>query len=296
LARFEEVVDDRFQSLSRLTPSDKRDHEAWSVRFRPTFLKESLAGLRSVDALVEVIAYDLSLPYQFTRIAQVLAAEDRVDEALEWVARGESAFGEADPQLADLAADLHGRAGHHGQAGQIAWQRFTASPSLATYQRLQGFASVAGDWPERREAAVEVLRAEPTIATRLPGPQPSWTNPRGHSTLVEVLLWEDDSEAAWQAANFGGCTSSLWLDLARARAQEHPADAVPVLQKEILRAIEGAKRSAYNAGATLADELRGYAERAGQSDEFSAWIRRVRRENVRRRALQDEFDIARLPR
>jgi hypothetical protein len=45
--------------------------------------------------------------------------------------------------------------------------------------------------------------------------------------------------------------------VARARARQHPADAIPVLEQETLRAIEGAKRSAYRAAAEPAKELRG---------------------------------------
>ena len=66
--------------------------------------------------------------------------------------------------------------------------------------------------------------------------------------------------------------------------------------QEILNAIGGAKRSAYHAAAELGRELRDYAERADQSVEFTAWIRTVCSGNARRRALQDEFDLARLPR
>src|ERR1022692_341317 len=51
--------------------------------------------------------------------------------------------------------------------------------------------------------------------------------PAGHAGLVEVLLWEDDVDAAWQAAQHGGCTRQRWLDLARARAKERPIDAIP---------------------------------------------------------------------
>ena len=109
-------------------------------------------------------------------------------------------------------------------------------------------------------------------------------------------MWEGDIDAAWQAAQHGGCTRRRWLEVARARAGQHPADAIPVLEQETLRAIEGANRSAYRAAAKLAKELRGYAERAGKSAEFAAWIRTVRTDNTRRRALQNEFDLAHLPR
>ena len=127
-------------------------------------------------------------------------------------------------------------------------------------------------------------------------PGPFWAEPPGHSILVEVLLWEGDTDAAWDAAQHGGCTRRHWLEVARARAGQHPADAIPVLEQEILHTIEGAKRSAYRAAAELAKELRGYAERADQTAEFAAWIGKVRTDNTRRRALQNEFDLACLPR
>ncbi|HUY47414.1 MAG TPA: hypothetical protein VMV92_17070 [Streptosporangiaceae bacterium] len=224
----------------------------------------------------------------------MLAAADWVDEALDWLSRGRAAFGDGDRRLADLAADLHHRAGRHGQATDIAWERFTAGPSLSMYQRLHEFAVAAGDWPDRRQAALELLRAQPTVGAARSGPL--WAQPPGHSILVEVLLWEEDADAAWEAAQHGGCTRRHWLAVARARAGQHPADAIPVLEQEILHTIEGAKRSAYRAAAELAKELRGYAERADRSAEFAAWIRKVRTDNTRRRALQNEFDLARLPR
>jgi len=294
LARFEAIVDEQFKKLPGLAPGDERGTGSWSKRFRPTFLKESLAALRGADEVVEVIAHDLASPYQFLRAAEVLAADDRVDEALEWLSRGRAAFGDADARLADMAADLHHRAGRHGQAADIAWQRFTTGPSLGAYQRLHEFAAAAGDWPERRKAALELLRAQPIAGAARPGP--SWAQPPGDSILVEVLMWEGDIDAAWQAAQHGGCTRRHWLEVARARAGQHPADAIPVLEQETLRAIEGAKRSAYHAAAELAKELRGYAERADRSAEFTAWIRTIRTDNARRRALQNEFDLAHLPR
>jgi hypothetical protein len=55
-------------------------------------------------------------------------------------------------------------------------------------------------------------------------------------------------------------------------------------------------RPAYQAATQLAKELRGYAHRAGRLDGFDEWIRQVRADNARRRALQDEFTSAGLPR
>jgi uncharacterized Zn finger protein len=261
------AVDEQFQKLSRLVPGDEESTDSWFERFRPGFLKESLAALRGADDVVQVIAHNLSSPYQFFRAAEMLAAADRMDEALDWLSRGRAAFGDDDARLADLGADLHHQAGRHVPAADLAWQRFTAHPSLGTYQRLHEFATAAGDWPQRREAALELLRAQPTAGEARPGP--AWAQPPGHSLLVEVLRWEGDPDAAWQAAKHGGCTRRHWLQVAGACAGQHPADAIPIFQKEILNAVQGAKRSAYHAAAELAKELCGYAERRP--------VRRIRR-------------------
>jgi hypothetical protein len=297
LAAFESVVDEEFLKLPRLAPEEGRDLAFRSERYRPTHLKESLAALRGPDAVVEVIAHDLSAPYRFLRAAEVLAEAGRDDDALDWLARGSAAFegsDRPDARLGEFAADLHHRNGRHGQAAEIAWEQFRARPELAGYQRLHDFASAAGEWAERRTAAVQLLRARPVAGE--PDPRSMLWVPLGHSTLVEVLMWEDDIEAAWEAAHHGGCTRYLWLALARRRAAEKPADAIPVLQREILAAVGRVERAGYREGAELAKELRGYAERAGKSEEFTTWILGVRRDNVRRPALQDEFSRAGLPR
>jgi hypothetical protein len=70
---------------------------------------------------------------------------------------------------------------------------------------------------------------------------------------------------------------------------------MPVLRREVLAAIEGANRGAYQVGASLAKELRGYAKRAGRLDGCDEWLRQVRADNKRRRALQEEFTRAGLP-
>jgi uncharacterized Zn finger protein len=251
--------------------------------------------LRGPDAVIEVIAHDLSSPYYFLEAAQVLAEAGRDSEALEWIARGEAAFERRDRRLADFAAEVHDRAGRPGMAADLSWQQFTAEPNLQDYQRLQAFSTAAGDWPERRARALELLGSLPP-QTELTSAAVAWPQPAGHTVLVEVLLWEGDVDAAWAAAQHGGCRRSQWLTLARARASQHPADAIPVLQREVRWTLNGANRAAYKAAAQLAAELESYAERAGSSQDFAAWIRQVRGENLRRPALQDEFDRAKLPR
>jgi uncharacterized Zn finger protein len=142
----------------------------------------------------------LSSPYQFWRAAHALVEEGRIEDALGWLERGQAAYPDSpDSRLAELAADLHARAGRPEAATGIAWQQFAERPSLSGYQRLHTFATAAGTWVQRREQALEVLRAQPKASASnadVPRPRPAWGEPAGHSVLVDVLMWENDIDGA----------------------------------------------------------------------------------------------------
>jgi phytoene/squalene synthetase len=78
---------------------------------------------------------------------------------------------------------------------------------------------------------------------------------------VHVLLWEGEVEAAWRAAHDGGCAEGLWPVLARCRAEQHPADAIPVLRRHVDEVIASGKRDAYERAADLITELGTYHDR-----------------------------------
>ena len=46
-----------------------------------------------------------------------------------------------------------------------------------------------------------------------------WQHSPDHSQLVEIFLWEENYEEAWQEASAGGCSEYLWLQLADAIAK-----------------------------------------------------------------------------
>jgi hypothetical protein len=158
-------------------------------------------GCHSGDIVPGVVhAHDLSSPYQFWRAAHALVEEGRIEDALGWLERGQAAYPDSpDSRLAELAADLHARAGRPEAATGIAWQQFAERPSLSGYQRLHTFATAAGTWVQRREQALEVLRAQPKASASnadVPRPRPAWGEPAGHSVLVDVLMWENDIDGA----------------------------------------------------------------------------------------------------
>lgn len=93
----------------------------------------------------------------------------------------------------------------------------------------------------------------------------------------------------------GGCPDQVWLRLARVRAETHPADAIPVLQRAADQAIKFGKRDTYRTAAGLLAEAKKLAARCRQEAEFRDHMVALREAHRAKRALREELDRARLP-
>ena len=293
--RLRDLIRQEVSRLPRLGPGQTGDGNRYTV----LRLAERAAGREGVDAVVDVLAYSLTSARAFARICEELTTAGRPEQALEWAERGlrECGGGQVDHGLGELrrlAIGLYATLGRDRDALELAWHDFEADPSLGRYQRLHELAQADESWPGWRDRALTVLRAQPRLGKGQPPIGPY--RPSGHSTLVHVLLWEDDVDAAWRAAQDGGCAEGLWLSLARRRAERHPADAVPVLRRHVDAAIASANREGYARAAGLLAELGTYHDRLGTSAEFAGEVRAVRKANSRRRNLLAALDAAGLPR
>jgi uncharacterized Zn finger protein len=295
-ARLRELIRQELGRLPRLGPGESGDGRQHIV----LLLAERAARAEGVDAVVEVLAYSLTSARAFTRICQELVGAGCPQQALEWAERGlrECGGGRVDHGLGELrrlAIGLYATLGRDRDAVELAWRDFEAAASLEGYQCLHQHAQADQSWPGWRGRALEVLRAQPRLGPGQPPPAGPY-RPAGHSTLVHVLLWEGDVDAAWRAAQDGGCAEGLWLDLARRRTEQHPRDAVPVLRRQVDVAISSANREGYERAAGLLAELGTCHDRLGTSAEFADYVRAVRKANSRRRNLLAAFAAAGLPR
>jgi len=293
--RLRDLIGQEVGRLPRLGPGQSGDGRRHTV----LHLAERVARAEGVAAVVDVLAYSLTSARAFTRICEELVTAGRPEQALEWAERGlrECGSGRVDHGLGELrrlAIGLYATLGRDHDAIELAWSDFEAAPSLEGYQRLHQHAQADRSWPGWRDKALTVLRAQPRLGKGQPPAGPY--HPPGHSTLVHVLLWEGDVDAAWRAAQDGGCAEGLWLSLARRRAEQHPGDAVPVLRRHVDAAIASAKRDGYERAAGLLAELGNYHEKLGTSVAFADYVRAVRKANSRRRNLLAAFDAAGLPR
>lgn len=279
MTRYRELVE---QAWNALPP--KKPHDYSSRRFTVTHLMEQLAeSSGGADALIDVLARDMTSGYDALRIAARLCADGRDGEALGWLERGLAEF-EPDPRLRTLAAECHVRAGRLDRAGELLWVNFAERPGLDGYQVLRD--ATGDEFPAWRDRALALLRSQPPAEN-------SWQP--GRSVLVEILLSEGDTDAAWQEAVDAGCSEELWLRLARARASTHPAAAIPVLLRGADRAIERKNRDQYRIAAGLLVEAKPLFTRCDRDEDFRDHLAALRTSHRAKRALREELDRAGLP-
>ncbi len=309
LAVYRQQAGEVWARTAALAPGEEREYS--TRRFAITHIMETLAELsQDVDALVAIKAHDLSSPYDFVEIAEIYREAGRSDDALAWAERGAAAYPDCtDVRLLEILADEYERRGRGEDAVQVMWSLLERRPSVDSYQRLKARAVRHGDWTVRRAKALDCLRVAagaPRITPRLDrlprsaaklslmsGSTPfaaPWSE--GRSEVVRALLWEGDVDAAWQEAVAGGCSLSVSMKLAGARAVEHPEDALPIFERQVDRLIHQKNRRGYEEAVKLLTTIAELMNRAGRADEFPEYLVQVRTANKQKRSLLKLLDAA----
>lgn len=289
LARYRSLAEAAWAKVPPLKPGDRHD---WSEESRSTVtgIMEALARhAGDVDSLIAVKNRDLSRSHRFFEIAEICKTAGRHDEALAWAERGHAAFKEESnaPLVEFLIAAYH-RAKRYDDALALAWDQFCRWPSLSAYQRLKQSADQLKAWPEWREKALGRLRAALKAAN---GKRSHWDwTAGGHSLLVEIFLWEGDSDAALAEAKAGGCTVDLWFKLAQAQERQHPEDAIEIYQARVEPIVERKNNDAYDEATELIGKIGALMKRVGQQREFAAWLDAMRVKHKAKRNFMQRLD------
>jgi len=247
---------------------------------------ESLArAAGDVDEIVAIKCRDLSLAYHFLEIAQACRDAGRDDEALDWAERGVHAFPtETDGRLREFLADLYHRRSRHDEAMALIWAEFVEHPALERYELLKSHADRIAAWPAWRRRALEATRASIVEEQRVARPtRHRWETPADGSALVRIYLWEGELEPAWQEAGALGCSDALRHELAVKREAEHPADALPIYQREVNSLLETKRNDGYEAAVKLLGRVRTLMIRLGGEPDFPAYLASVRAAHGRKR-------------
>ncbi|MFH1159030.1 MAG: SWIM zinc finger family protein [Pseudomonadota bacterium] len=279
LAVYRRLAEEEWKKIKPLVPNKEEREERSHRRFTITHMMESLAEASGdVEALVEVKKKDLSYAYHYLQIAELYKKSGNHDKALEWAEAGLKAFpGRTDSRLRDfLAAEYHRRK-RHDEAMKLIWADFSDHASLENFQKLKTHAERVGQWPAWREKALDFIRKDISGTTQSRGGRwGAWNASDGNSLLVEIFLWENESDAAWQEAQAGGCTEQLWMRLAAGREQDHPQDAIDVYKKWIDPTVGRKNNQAYDDAANLLRKIRVLMNRLNRDADFADYLWRVR--------------------
>ena len=147
------------------------------------------------------------------------------------------------------------------------WAAFSDSPGVTTYQGLHVPRRPRGAWDTWRGRALEVLRQDaPPADGKPPG---RWRIARDASTLVSVLLWEGNLEAAWQSTDEGGCAPRLLLELAERREGDHPADSLPIYQRHVETTVQQKSNKSYEEAVVWIRRVCALMTHLGRHEEFA---------------------------
>lgn len=119
---------------------------------------------------------------------------------------------------------------------------------------------------------------------------------RDATELVQVFLDEGDIDTAWAEANRAGVTSRLWLEVAAAREDDHPLDAIPIYQQDVERAIGAKNNDAYRSAVERLDHISKLMTAAGHPEAFAPYAAEVRARHKPKRNLIKLFRPAGLVR
>lgn len=244
---------------------------------RLTELMEDSAKRRGdLESLIEIKSRCLNDAGDYLELGRLCKRSGDSDLALEWALRGKNLFpvSEAEDLYQFLAAEYEER-GDWREALEIVFALFSAKPCLSGYQRMAECARRIGEWDVWRECAVRAARQNASATTALSRPNSKETKP-DQSALVSILLWENDEEAAWQAAEQGECDDDLWLELADRRADRRPEDALLVYRRLVTQTVNRKNNYAYRRAIELLHKIGRLMKKQKRRDEFIDYVERLR--------------------
>ena len=258
-ARYRQLAEAEWAKVPALKPGDDKNQAWHGNRYRITQIMETLAQQSGdIEALVAIKAHDLSSAWHFLQIAEIYRNAGRRDKALEWAERGLAAFPrQTDWRLREFLIGEYLQRGRGEEAVALAWAQFEEKPDLGSFTNLKTTVRQAdNDWPAwcdqalkhlRQDIAREFTERNKTGYARMTAPD--------RSRLVEILLSEQEVEAAWQEAEAGGCRDDLWLRLADRRAKDHPEDSLAIYRQYAARLVEQTNTPAYEQAMVLVRKI-----------------------------------------
>ncbi len=279
LARYRDLAEAAWAKLPAPDPDRRAGYDP-QRRHLSRILELLAQQTGDLDAIVAVKRRDLSNAYTYWDIAQLYQEAGKPDQALQWAEAGLQAFPErTDRRLRDFAIQAYLNCGRLEDAAAIAWTRFTEFPSLEQYQCLKTVTyqgkRPAQNWSRWRQQALDYIRQQIKLAKQQRYSPQSY-HYHDHSLLVEILLWEGETELAWQEAKAGQCSESLWLQLAERLQPKHPDESLRLYQEAIEPLIQQTNNDAYAQAVDLIKQVKALMLRLNQQAQYQDYVNDLR--------------------
>lgn len=294
LAAYRRLAEADWAKVPALGPGED-DPNRYGQRYRITSIMEALAQEDGdLEALVAVKSRDLSMPHDFLEIAKLYQDAGDSDLALDWAERGWRAFADRrrDERLRAFLADAYQDRDRREEALALVWEAFVEYPNLERYRQLERHGRRVDEWSDWRGKALALIRKRVADEKAELPDHPIWTRSRlhGRSLLVEIFLYEGDTEAAWREAQAGGCSEGLWLELAKRREKTHPEDAVGIYKAHLAKLLHNTGQRVYEEALATLDRIRAILARCGQEAVFQVFVSEIRTTQKRKRNLMKMLD------
>lgn len=274
LRRYRELAEAEWRKLKPRDAKDSYDaHRATITRIMERLAEAS----GNVEELVAIKSRDLSSSYCYLDIAEIWAKARQPDKALEWAERGLKAFPDRpDNRLRDFLVAAYLKRKRNDEALQLTWVQFEERTILEHYKKLHDIAGKLGVLPEQRDRALawvaKVIAREASATSRWK-PKSSTQN---YSLRVEIALWENDLDAAWEFAHAGICDRSLLIALAGKLESLRPDGAVSLYRRIVPPIVEQTNNTAYEEAIKLIRKMGGLMKAQSQSRQFGDYLAELR--------------------
>ena len=110
------------------------------------------------------------------------------------------------------------------------------------------------------------------------------------SNLVEIFIWEKDTEQAWQEAVNGACSEDLWIRLADLRSKDYPDDSISAYKRFIKEHIAEMRDHAYTIPLRLIRKISNILTSLGRKNEFREYIASLMVVHKRKKNLMEQLN------
>ncbi len=91
-------------------------------------------------------------------------------------------------------------------------------------------------------------------------------------------------------AKSGGCSRSVWMQLAGAREKDYPMDAATIYRDSIEEIVDRKNNQAYDEAAALVGKIKALMTQAEKKAEFATWLEALRAKHKAKRNFMKRIE------